>query len=76
MSNNLAIKSSQSRLKERIKKLEEELQMLKWDIVPSKTKQSIVDATKGILGEKFPKSLSYQKRMRKDWEKRMQRIGL
>jgi len=67
---------NQTALRERIEKLEEELQKLKWVFVPRLSKPSIVDLSKGILGSKFPRGVKYQRRIRKEWEKRMKKIGL
>jgi hypothetical protein len=75
MANQLSTKSAE--IRERIEKLEEELQKIKWDISFSRVlKESVVDLTKGILGSKFEKGVKYQRRIRKDWEKRIKRIGL
>jgi hypothetical protein len=35
-----------------------------------------VDLTQGILGSGFEKGVKYQRKARKDWEKRMKRMGL
>ncbi len=65
------------KIRQKIEKLEEELQKIKWDISAFKvSKVSIVDLSKGILGSKFEKGIKYQKRLRKEWEKRMRKIGL
>jgi hypothetical protein len=75
MANQLSTKSVE--IRQRIEKLEEELQKIKWDISFREIfKKSIVDSTKGILGSKFEKGVKYQRKIRKDWEKRMKRIGL
>jgi len=65
-------------IRQKIEKLEEELQAIKWDIsIPKVLKESIVDLTKGILGSKFEKGVEYQRRIRrKKWEKRMRKMGL
>lgn len=61
----------------KIEKLEEELQRIKWDIfVPPILKESIVNLSKGILGKKFEKGVEYQRKIRKDWEKRMRKLNL
>jgi hypothetical protein len=53
-------------IRQKIEKLEEELQKIKWDISASKvSKVSVVDLSKGILGSKFEKGIRYQKRLRK-----------
>jgi hypothetical protein len=65
------------KIRQKIEKLEEELQKIKWDISASKvSKVSVVDLGKGILGSKFEKGIKYQKRLRKEWEKRMRKMGL
>jgi hypothetical protein len=75
MANQLSTKSVE--IRQRIEKLEEELQKIKWDISFGKIlKESIVDLTKGILGSKFEKGVKYQRRIRKEWEKRMKKMGL
>jgi hypothetical protein len=75
MANQLSTKSAE--IRQRIEKLEEELQKIKWDISFREIfKKSIVDLTKGILGNKFEKGVRYQRKIRKDWEKRMKRMGL
>jgi hypothetical protein len=75
MTNKLLTKSAE--IRQRIEKLEEELQKIKWDISFSRVlKESIVDLTKGILGSEFEKGVKYQRKVREDWEKRMKRMGL
>jgi len=75
MSNQSLIKFME--IRQKIEKLEEELQKIKWDISASKvSKVSVVDLSKGILGSKFEKGIKYQKRLRKEWEKRMRKMGL
>jgi len=75
MANQLSTKNAE--IRQRIERLEEELQKIKWDISFREIfKKSIVDSTKGILGSKFEKGVKYQRKIRKDWEKRMKRIGL
>ena len=64
-------------MRQKIEKLEEELQGIKWDIfVPQISKESVVNLSKGILGKKFEKGVEYQRKIRKDWEKRMRRLNL
>jgi hypothetical protein len=75
MANQSLIKFSE--IRQKIEKLEEELQKIKFDIsAPKFSKISVVDLSKGILGSKFEKGIEYQKRLRKKWEKRMKKIGL
>jgi hypothetical protein len=75
MANQLSTKSVE--IRQRIEKLEEELQKIKWDISFREIfKKSIVDLTKGILGSGFEKGVKYQRRIRKEWGKRMKRMGL
>jgi len=75
MANKLATKSAE--IRQRIEKLEEELQKIKWDISFHRIlKESVVDLTKGILGSGFEKGVKYQRRIRKEWRKRMKRMGL
>ena len=50
-----------------IEKIENELQLIKWNVfaLPKKqAKDSIVEETAGILGRSFPDGLKYQKQMR------------
>ena len=55
---------------QKIEKIEEDLQRIKWDIfVPPILKESVVSLSKGILGKKFEKGVEYQRKIRKDWEK-------
>jgi hypothetical protein len=64
-------------IRQKIEKLEEELQKIKWDIsTPKVSKKSIVDISKRILGSKFEKGVKYQRRLRKEWETRMRKMGL
>jgi hypothetical protein len=75
MANQLSTKSAE--IRQRIEKLEEELQKIKWDISFREIfKKSIVDLTKGILGSGFEKGVEYQRKLRKDWGKRMKRMEL
>lgn len=60
-----------------VEKIENELQLIKWNvfILPKKqTKDSIIEKTAGILGGSFPDGLKYQKQMRQGWEKRMAKL--
>jgi len=64
MTNQSLIKFSE--IRQKIEKLEEELQKIKFDIsVPKFSRISVVDLSKGILGSKFEKGIEYQKRLRK-----------
>ncbi|MBU4298469.1 hypothetical protein KJ636_00265 [Patescibacteria group bacterium] len=75
MANQSATKTQE--LRQKIEKLEEEIQAIKWDIsVPKVLKRSIIDLSKGILGSKFEKGVEYQRRIRKEWERRMKKLGL
>lgn len=64
-------------LRETIERLEGEIQELKWNIsVPRILKPSVVNISKGILGRKFQKGVEYQGKLRKQWERRMKKMGL
>ena len=67
---------NQTKLRERIERLEEEIQKLKWISVPRILKPSVVDMSRGILGSKFQKGVEYQRKIRKQWEQRMKKIRL
>ncbi len=65
------------KLREKIERLEGEIQELKWSIsIPKILKPSVVDMSKGILGTKFPKGVEHQRKIRKQWEQRMGKMGL
>jgi len=74
MANQTLIKN-QTKLRERIERLEEEIQRLKWISVPKILKPSVVDMSKGILGSKFQKGVEYQRKIRKQWEERTKKMG-
>lgn len=63
-------------IRQRIDKIEEEIQEMKWEIAPKALRRSVVDLSKGILGKKFEKGVEYQKKIRKEWLKRIKRLGL
>jgi len=73
---NQTLMKNQTKLRERIERLEEEIQKLKWISVPKISKPSVVDMSRGILGSKFQKGVEYQRKMRKQWEQRMKKVGL
>lgn len=74
---NQVLTQNQTKLREKLERLEGEIQELKWSIsVPKILKPSVVDMSKGILGSKFPKAVEYQRRLRKQWERRMEKMGL
>ena len=60
-----------------VEKIENELQMIKWNVfvLPKKQiKDSVVQKTAGILGKSFPNGLKYQKQIRQEWDKRMAKL--
>lgn len=74
---NQTLAENQTKLREKIERLEGEIQELKWSIsVPKILKPSVVDMSKGILGSKFQKAVEYQRNLRKQWERRMEKMGL
>jgi len=57
-----------------VEKIENELQMIKWNVfvLPKKQiKDSIVQKTAGILSKSFPDGLKYQKQIRQEWDKKL-----
>lgn len=66
-----------STLIRQIEKIENELQIIKWNVfvLPKKQKKdSIVEKTAGILGNSLPNGVKYQKQIRLEWEKRMAKL--
>jgi len=59
---------------DKVKFLEEEIQAIKWNFFSNDNitpkKKSIIEKSAGILGEKFSKGVSYQKKIRGLWDKK------
>lgn len=74
---NQTLTENQTKLREKLERLEGEIQKLKWSIsVPKILKPSVVDMSKGIFGSKFQKAVEYQRKTRKRWKRRMEKMGL
>ena len=67
--------------------LEERLQLVKWTVLLPPIRfarlkmkkyphDGIVSQTAGLLGKRFPRGVTYERRMRQQWEERLRRVGL
>ena len=67
-----------------VEALEERLQVVKWTIkigIPRRRQAApatsrVVSRTAGLLGKHFPSGVTYERRLRHTWTKRLRRLGL
>lgn len=66
---------------DQVERLEDQLQAIKWAVgpslsrgrVPVSTGRSVVSQTAGLLRGRLPSGVTYQRRLRREWELRLKR---
>lgn len=69
------MKDPGSRTLHEVEGLEERLQAMKWTIVVPIPSVSMVSKTAGLLGRRFPSGATYERHLRRSWQKRVRRLA-